>query len=228
MGSARSDFSEYQLSQHAQERLSERSKLPAGQLLEMLKRHAYKKIHRTIKKNLSSYEIETYLTEYDIDQVELKRLNILKVKESYSHCVIWSELDNFAITAVVADSSRIVVTILHAQDYSRHDWSDKISDETIEIAKTRAANRMGCISEKVVGLETTQYEVFAHWLDDQHQAKRKILSQVKITSANPLTPSPSELEKQIIESLPSGSYDINFVVRAKKNKGYVIYESAIE
>ena len=132
----------YALSQHARDRLSERTTLTEPQLLLLLERKAYKRVHKRKAVDISRDKLKSLLITSGKTFTELEDQGVIRLTGySYENLIVWSCPDKKPFTLILAtgpNNKKIVVTILYSEDFSIHDWSDKITEKQILFAKHKS------------------------------------------------------------------------------------------
>lgn len=209
----------YRFSEHARARLAERAALSERDLLDLLRQGAFRRIRSTIWASIPKGDIDFFTAEYGLSFQEMKRWGMVHTKEVFRHLLVWSCADQRPLTLVVTVDDKTIVTVLYADDFSKHDWSDIVTPDKISHAKEMA--------ERLRDRPLVAYELHARWLDADGIPKRKTFSSPKIVSVSPLSPPLKELEA-LIRSHAGACRDIQLVVRNKKDHSIVALEKSLD
>lgn len=207
------------LSEHAQKRLAERSTLTESELLELLQRNGYRRIHQKMTSDISQDEINLYSKEYGFTFDEMIRHGMVRPYVAYKHLMVWSCSDRKPLTLIVDPTCGTIITVLNSDDFSHHDWSDKVSEDSLADVREKA--------ERLQLSPPTVYELYAQWLDEEGMPKRKNFNKLKIMSISPLIPSLEELEVQARSHVANGR-DIWLIVRNKKDHSDIVFEKLLD
>lgn len=207
------------LSEHARERLAERSKLSESELLELLENEAFRRIHVRLKSDLTQGQIDLYIREYGISFQEMKRHGMVKVKAVFEHLLVWSCSDGKPLTIIVAINDGTIVTILNSDDFSQNDWSDKVTENTLSDVQARA--------EKHRFPDRKVYVMHVRWLDMNGIPKHKTFNKPKITCVGTLVPSLEDLE-QLARSHVANGRDIRLTLRNKKDLFDIFLDKSLD
>ena len=134
----------YVLSQHARERLVERTKLTEAQILQLLKANAFVRVKVRKTMSIPADAVRSMIAASGLTLWELIAHQIVTLKGPIESLVVWSPPDQKPLTLIAsigktAIKIRTIITVLHSDDFSRHDWSDRITKEVILTAKQRAS-----------------------------------------------------------------------------------------
>lgn len=209
----------YVLSEHARERLAQRTSLTEFQLLRLLESKSFVRIHRKFKPDISQKDINFLSSRYGMTFDEMRACGMINLNAINEHLVVWSVLDQRPFTLLMAVEGNIVVTVLYSDDFTAHDWSDKITEKSISAARKKA--------EELDAAPKSTYELLACWLDATDTPKRKVFNSIKIVSITPLVPSLNELELQVRLHVMSGR-DVRLIVRNRKNRADIVLEKCLD
>lgn len=210
----------YGFTHHALDRLKERTKLSPEEVLVLLEGGAYERLVRRMdKRRLYANPKRTGLT-----LKELREQGVDTLEYCYKHVLIWSEPDQIAFTLIIALKSRHILTVLRADDrQSGVDWSDKVTPEAIQRARTRQAE------SRIPSHLRLRVHARVSWMSPQHGVCGKNVSGFRLTK-NDLP-----LEDEILQALATealqiaeGGYDIRLQLISKENGSTLLNEYQVE
>jgi ribosomal protein S1 len=133
----------YELSQHARDRLTERTTLTEPQLLLLLNRKAYTMVRRHKALDVSRDELKGLIKTSGKTVKELMSNGVIKtISGAYEYVIIWSCSDKIPFTLVLAADYKLrtktVITVLFSEINSIHDWSDINTEKRILSARRKS------------------------------------------------------------------------------------------
>lgn len=209
----------YRLSKHARDRLAERSTMTEQELTELLRAGAFVRLRSNYIPNLPQGEIDFFSSEYGLTFKEMRQFGMVTTTETYRYLLVWSVVDKRALTLVIAANELLIITVLYADDFSVHDWSDVVTDDKISLAQS--------LAERSSNPEAGPYELHIRWLDASDAPKYKTFNRPKILSISPLIPSLDDLRAIARAQVRSGR-DIQVIVRSKRNPSVILIEESLQ
>lgn len=207
----------YTLSLHARQRLAERSKVNADELLHHLNAGAFKRIFREMIRSVSTEEISKLKNEFGFTDSEIKGLKIVRCIPTYDYLLIWFNADESPLIAVVACSPCLVVTLLHADLVSKKRLQVHLTPKAFSLARQRTEHLHQLKNKK------STYEIVFRWLDADSRPRTRVRSAASILNDQPLT-----LARPIInlkaKEIAIGGYGISAAIRLKNNPNVIIQE----
>lgn len=211
----------FSLSTHAQERLAERSNLSAEEFLSLLNAGAYRRAFKKLSHSLSEEDQKQLIDSYGLTKKELFKYKIITVEIQFEHLVIWSTVDAAPLTAVVANDRDLVVTVLNADKYETAVWNERVTEEKIQQAKSRA--------EQFSALQhpNNAYQIFIRWLDSNDKRKSKTLSLISTIGTQDLESNRKTIE-DAVRKVCAGGYAIHVSIRDKKDSSVSILDLEVD
>jgi len=211
----------FSLSTHAQERLVERSKLSAVEFLSLLNAGAYRRAFKKFSHSLSEADQKKLINSYGLTKKELFKYKIITVEIKFEHLVVWSTVDAAPLTAVVASDRDLVVTVLNADKYETAVWNERVTEEKIQQAKSRAEQFSASRHQN------NTYQIFIRWLDSNDKRKSKTLSLISTIGTQDLESSRKTIE-DAARKVCAGGYDIHVSIRDKKDSSVLIMDFEVD
>ena len=211
----------FSLSTHAQERLAERSNLSAEEFLALLNAGAYRRAFKKLSHSLSEEDQKKLIDSYGLTKKDLFKYKIITVEIQFEHLVVWSTVDAAPLTAVVANDRDLVVTVLNADKYETEVWNERVTEEKIQQAKSRAEQFSASQHPN------NAYQIFIRWLDSNDKRKSKTLSLISTIGTQDLEPSRKTIE-DAVRKVCAGGYAIHVSIRDKKDSSVSILEFEVD
>jgi hypothetical protein len=184
------------LSAHAAARLSQRTRLSAGELLFLIGARALVKVYSVMQPRRLRCE-----------QKNLRRCNYSR----YHFVLVWSRSDECAVLVLLASETAKIITVLRLDHVGHRHLRGRVSDELILLAKQRA--EIALSGGRIWAAE----EILVSWLDASGLVKRKRLR----AEATPLVRcDKSQIEKTISEiarAIAVGGQRVWAVLRDRKD-----------
>jgi hypothetical protein len=207
----------HRISEHARSRLGERTSLADQDVLELLRRGIYRRLHTRYAPSLPQSEIDRLLTSFNCTFAELKEKKLVEVRELCRHLLIWSLPDCRPLTLIIG-KDKTVITVLFSDDFSSHDWSDIVTPEILSEIQAKTA--------RAQDPHYRRYELHARWLDFAGNPKFKTFKNPQIISLTPLTPSVEELEGHVRLFVKNGR-GVELILRCRKDASIIVLEKFI-
>lgn len=185
-------------------------------LLALLRAKKYHRVHTRFAPNMPVRDINFYTKRYGLTMKELVEHGIVQMSPAFKHILVWSCADEKPFTLIVNPADKVIITVLFADDFSSHDWSDKVTPELILSARRKAEELVFPIS----------HEVHVRWLDVDGKPKQKTISKIKVENLSPLVPSVDEIALSVRAHVADG-YGAHVLIREKKSKD-VLLEFSLE
>lgn len=226
----------FRISDHARQRLKERSTLTEEKLLSLLEANAFKKIHTQWKMDASQRDVDEIATEHGLTFSEMKKFGLVNVKALYEHMLVWSSADQraYTIVAAIEGDFKRVVTVLYSDFFSSHDWSDKVTEKSVGTARRKAeelengTTPTALPKEKLSVSQITapiRYEGVVYWLDGENSvSKMRIFKLPESTSQEQLR----EESTRIAKGFADRGRGINVIVRNRKNKDEILLDFSLD
>ena len=205
----------FSLSTHAQERLAERSNLSAEEFLSLLNAGAYRRAFKKFSHSLSEEDQKKLINSYGLTKKDLFKFKIITVEIQFEHLVVWSTVDAAPLTAVVANDRDLVVTVLNADKYETEVWNERVTEEKIQQAKSRAEQFSASKHPN------NAYQIFIRWLDS------KTLSLISTIGTQDLESSRKTIE-DAVRKFCAGGYAIHVSIRDKKDSSVLILDFEVD
>lgn len=209
----------YKLSEHAIERLAERSTIEPADLLETLNKRAYHGILSEIDFGMPKDDLEELRQFYNLSTSQLQKMGHISFKERIHHLVIWSPNDNRPYTCIVDAKSKTVVTVLFArQPDIKNRWQDKVTDDVIASAK----RKLDCLQQTKT--LTQKFVATVRWIEGiDLRCRTKSVTLPVI----PDTPELFEVFRTRISSFVAGGFEVHIIIR-EKGSDHILREFELE
>lgn len=206
----------FRLSEHARDRLAERTKLTEADLLVILEKRAYCSLHSVTKFKSDTAEFERMRALFRMTVTEMVRRGFIEISSIFRHVLIWSHPDQRPLTLIVEWRTRTILTVLYADlDNGRPWWRERLTPEILE--------HMRKASDLALNPSKRSYELFVRWLDDDGFPRRKAFAKELIRCVSPLDPSMDALIT-LVRGRIGRARDVYLTIRDRKDTSHIIEE----